>query len=233
MAEVEQPLAAMDSSVGDEAPAAEEGYLLRGVVRARGHERALAKLSVAPEDELVEHQGLAALVHLVPYRLPDWDKERIREHSAMIERAMRRCTIVPAPYGIVFRGKGQVIAFLEDQQVALDEALSFLDGAFEIRLHVLPSGRRPDITGGELHESAAGFYTSLRRRSRAAFTLQPTGTRILSAVFLVSRADWVSFVEYADELDAAHAEFQFDITGPWPPYDFVRMAFFAEERPGG
>ncbi len=233
MAEVEQPVAAGDAAAAAEAPTAELGYLLRGVVRARGHERALAKLSVAPEDELVEHQGLAALVHVVPYRLPAWDKERIREHSAMIERAMRRCTIVPAPYGIVFRGKEQVIGFLEDQQVALDEALSFLDGTFEIRLHVLPSGRRPDITEGELHDRAATFYTSLRRRSRAAFTLLPSGTRILSAVFLVSRGDWVSFVEYADELDAAHPEFQFDITGPWPPYDFVRMSFFAEERPGG
>ncbi len=146
---------------------------------------------------------------------------------------MRRCTIVPAPYGIVFKGKDQVAGFLEDQQIALDEALSFLDGAFEIRLHVLSSGRRPDITEGELHERADGFYTSLRRRSRAAFTLPPSGSRILSGVFLVSRADWVSFVEYADELDAANPEFQFDITGPWPPYDFVRMSLFPEERAGG
>ncbi len=232
MGELEQPVAATGDGDGpDDAVPEREGLLLHGVVRARGHERALAKLKGTSGDELIEHRALAALVHAVPYRLPEWNKELIRKHSATIERAMRRATIVPAPYGIVFRGPEQVVDFLEDQHVALDEALSFLDGAFEIRLHIQPSGRRPDVSDGELADQAARFYTALRRRSRAAFTLAPAGRRILSAAFLVNRADWVSFFEYADELDADHPEFQFDLTGPWPPYDFVRIAFFPQERP--
>jgi hypothetical protein len=208
-----------------------KGLLLHGVVRARGHERAVAKLKGTAGDELVEHRGMAALVRTVPYRVPDWNKDHIQQHSATIERAMRRATIVPAPYGVVFRSREQVVDFLEDQHVALDEALSFLDGAFEMRLHIQASGRRPDVSEGELVDLAASFYTTLRRRSRAAFTLPTTGRRILSAAFLVGRADWVSFVEYADELDADHPEFQFDLTGPWPPYDFVQIAFFPREEP--
>jgi hypothetical protein len=230
MAEVKQPLAEAGTGDGATKPEA-EGLLLRGVVGVRGHERALAKLAVAQEDELVEHRGLAALVHVVPYRLPKWDRDSIREHSTTIERAMRRCTIVPAPYGVVFKGRQHVADFIDDQHVALDEALSFLDGAFEMRLHILASGRRPDAGEGERADRAASFYTALRRRSRAAFTLPPTGTRILSAAFLVNKADWVAFVEYADELDADHPEFQFDLTGPWPAYDFVRMTFFPREMP--
>jgi hypothetical protein len=231
MGAVEQPVTADGH---DETQAAEQqGLLLHGVVRARGHERALAKLTgAAGDDELIEHRGMAALVRAVPYRLPDWNRELIQQHSVTIERAMRRATIVPAPYGIVFRAREHIVEFLEDQHVALDEALSFLDGAFEMRLHIQPSGRRPDVSEGELVDQAASFYTALRRRSRAAFTLPAEGRRVLSAAFLVSRADWVSFVEYADELDADHPEFQFDLTGPWPPYDFVRVAFFPRERPG-
>jgi len=231
MGEVEQPVAAGQP---DEAPAAErQGLLLHGVVRARGHERALAKLKGGTgDDDLIEHRGMAALVRAVPYRLPEWNRELIQVHSATIERAMRRATIVPAPYGIVFRDREHILEFLEDQHVALDEALSFLDGAFEMRLHVQPSGRQPDVSEGDLADQAASFYTALRRRSRAAFTLPTEGRRILSAAFLVSRADWVNFVEYADELDADHPAFQFDLTGPWPPYDFVRVAFFPRERPG-
>jgi hypothetical protein len=234
MGESEQPLTAGGTHSGDEAsPAAEApGLMLRGLVGVRGHERALAKLAVSSEDELIEHRGLAALVHVVPYRLPEWDRDLIREHSNTIERAMRRCTIVPAPFGIVFRDRDQVIQFLEDQHVALEEALAYLDGAFEMRLHIHPSGRRPETSEGEQNDIAATFYSALRRRSRAAFTLPVTGTRVLSAAFLVNRADWVSFVEYADELDAEHPEFKFDLTGPWPPYDFVRMTFFPREIPG-
>lgn len=234
MAEVEQPVATIDEQVEPEQVETPEpqGLLLHGVVRARGHERALAKLAVASDEELVEHAGLAALVRAVPYRLPDWEVELIRKHSSTIERAMRRVTIVPAPYGIVFRGREQVTEFLDDQHVPLDEALSFLDGAFEMRLHIQPSGLSPYLGEGEQADTAASFYTALRRRSRAAFTFPPTGRRILSAAFLVSRADWVSFVEYTDEIDANHPEFRFDLTGPWPPYDFVRIAFLPRERLG-
>jgi len=240
MGEFEQPLAALqegEEPERSESPQASgsmeaRGQLLRGVIRSRGHERRLTKLATTPGEALIEHRGLAALVHEVPYRLPEWDRERIRAHSSAIERAMRRTTIVPAPYGIVFRDRDHVVDFLDTQYVALDEALTRLDGTFEMRLHIQSSGRRPDFSESEQADQAASFYTALRRRSRAAFTLPATESRILSAAFLVSRADWVSFVEYADELDADNPEFQFDLTGPWPPYDFVRMAFFPKEHAG-
>jgi len=241
MGDLEQPVAASTSRGGQQASEPTEaavsaeatGLLLRGIMRGRGHERRLAKLASDPGDELIEHKGLTALVHTVPYRLPDWDREFVRAHSSAIERAMRRATIVPAPYGIVFQDHHQVVDFLDTQYVALDEALTFLDGAFEMRLHIEASGRRPDASESAQADQAASFYTALRRRSRAAFTLPVTGMRVLSAAFLVSRSDWVDFVEYADELDADNPEFQFDLTGPWPPYDFVRMAFFPSEDSGG
>ena len=228
MAELKHPLASVETT---ETPELSEplGLLLHGVVGVRGHERALAKMSVGADDELIEHRGLAALIHMVPYRLPEWETERIREHSRTIERAMRRCTIVPAPYGIVFRGQEEAVDFLENQHVALTEALSFLEGAFEMRLHIRSSGRRHDLSESMQADRVAEFYKALRRRSRAAFPLQAVEPRILSAAFLVDRAEWVSFVEHADELDHEYPEFQFDLTGPWPPYDFVKMAFFPRE----
>ncbi len=218
-----------------DAPEAEDaaeptGLLLHGIVSARRHERALAKLTVAGDERLIEHEGLAALVHSVPYRVPDWDAERIREHSRTVERAMRRLTIVPAPYGIVFEGPEQVIGFLDDQHIALDEALSFLDGAFEMRLHIQPSGQRAGGTEGDRADQVAEFYTALRRRSRAAMPLATDRDRLMSAAFLVDRAGWVSFVEYADALDSDHPEYRFDLTGPWPAYDFVQIAFLPRER---
>jgi len=234
MAEQEQSLTPPDDAeeTKDVESPDSEGMLLRGVMRFRGHDRPLAKLAAGPDDDLIEHRGLAALVRSVPYRLPEWNRDQLREHSSAVERAMRRTTIVPAPYGIVFRGRDQVVEFLTDQYVALEEVLNFFDGTFEMRLHIQPSGRRPDISESVQADTAASFYTALRRRSRAAFTLTPTGKRLLSGAFLVGRADWVHFVEYADQLDADHPEFLFDLTGPWPPYDFVKMAFYAKDESG-
>ncbi len=207
------------------------GLMLHGIVSVRGHERALARLAAADSDKLIEHHGLAALVQVVPYRVPDWEQDQIRRHSRRIERAMRRSTIVPAPYGIVFRDEQQVKEFLDYQHIALDEALSFLDGAWEVRLHLERSDRQPNLSENERSDRAAEIYTALRRRSRATLPLALSGDRILSAAFLVDRSQWVHFEEYADHLEADHPEFTFDRTGPWPAYDFVRMAFVPQEKP--
>ncbi|MGH7446746.1 MAG: GvpL/GvpF family gas vesicle protein [Longimicrobiales bacterium] len=45
----------------------------------------------------------------------------------------------------------------------------------------------------------------------------------MSAAFLVERTSWIDFVDRAEDLGASHGEIAFDITGPWPPYDFVRI----------
>ena len=34
---------------------------------------------------------------------------------------------------------------------------------------------------------------------------------------------WVEFVERIEDYGAHHPSLTFDVTGPWPPYDFVRL----------
>jgi hypothetical protein len=46
----------------------------------------------------------------------------------------------------------------------------------------------------------------------------------MSAAYLVERSAWLEFMDRAEELNSAHGEVTFDITGPWPAYDFVRLA---------
>ncbi|MGQ0813916.1 MAG: GvpL/GvpF family gas vesicle protein [Gemmatimonadota bacterium] len=45
----------------------------------------------------------------------------------------------------------------------------------------------------------------------------------MSAAFLVDRASWVEFIERIEDFGAHHRRFTFDVTGPWPAYDFVRI----------
>jgi hypothetical protein len=46
---------------------------------------------------------------------------------------------------------------------------------------------------------------------------------VLSAAFLVNRSNWLQFMDQAEELGLRYTDLVFDVTGPWPPYDFVRM----------
>jgi hypothetical protein len=126
--------------------------------------------------------------------------------------------VLPAPFGIVFQGRRAVLRFLEDQYMVLEEGLAFLDGHWEMRLHILG-----DEGVDRLRTEASRLYSELRVLARAALPLPAGEGRLLSAAFLVERAEWIRFVEETDDLGQAHPELVFDVTGPWPPYDFVRI----------
>ncbi|HEY9480112.1 MAG TPA: GvpL/GvpF family gas vesicle protein, partial [Gemmatimonadaceae bacterium] len=48
---------------------------------------------------------------------------------------------------------------------------------------------------------------------------------ILSGAFLIQQDRWAEFAEQVREQALLRSEFIFAKTGPWPPYDFVRMDF--------
>jgi hypothetical protein len=203
--------------------AAQQAIYFFGVARARTW-RGGRVAQVEGEDVLrVRYRDLDALVRPTLFEIPPLDDMRIQAHQKVVESAMRRGTVLPAPFGIVFRGRRQLIHLLQDQYLVLDEGLSFMEGHWELRLHMAPAAGGDDIDL-ELSDLAMQLYSELRRHARAAVPFAAEGKRLLSAAFLVERASWIEFVDRAEDLAAAHAEVSFDITGPWPPYDFVRVS---------
>ncbi len=203
-------------SIESEQDPALEGLYLFAVVRSpRGRLR-----GGAGRDGLtrVRYRDLEALVRPVPFVMPAPDDASLREHQRVVDRVMRRATVLPAPFGIVFHGRRAVLRFMEDQYLVLDEGLAFLDGHWELRLHIMA-----DDNGDQLGAVAAELYSDLRRFARAAIPLPVAEGRLLSAAFLVERGGWIRFVEQSDDLSRAHPELLFDLTGPWPPYDFVTV----------
>lgn len=196
------------------------GYYFYGVVRSRGAWRQRG----AEREEIVRvrYRDLEALVKSVPFRLPVMDAEHVQDHQRAVELILRRSTILPAPYGVVFRGRRGVVRFLEDQYLVLDEGLAFLEGHLELRLHIVPAA--PGDPPAELEDLAVHAYAELRRFARAAIPFPRDGRRLITAAFLVERNAWIEFINRSDDLSSAHPELIFDVTGPWPPYDFVRMS---------
>lgn len=194
------------------------GYRLYGVVRS-GTWRGL-RVTPVPDLVKIRYRDLEALTRTTTFEVPVLDATHVQEHQRVIEGATRRNTVLPLPFGIVFRGRRAVIRFLQDQYVVLDEGLAFLEGHWELRLHLTAAH---DEAASELTEPATHIYTELRRHARAALPLPHVEGRVFGAAFLVERDSWIPFVERADDLVGLHPELSFDITGPWPPYDFVRV----------
>jgi hypothetical protein len=200
--------------------AAQQAVYFYGVARAKTWRGGRVGQVEGEEVLRVRYRDLEALVRPVPYEVPVMDDTQVQAHQRAVEAAMRRGTVLPAPFGIVFRGRRQLIRLLQDQYLILDEGLSFFEGHWELRLHISPVANEPSL---ELSDLAMQLYTELRRFARAAVPFPADGKRLMSAAFLVERTGWIDFVDRAEDLASAHPEITFDITGPWPPYDFVRI----------
>ena len=197
------------------------GFYLYGVNRAGAWR---AGIGVKEREELVRirYRDLEALVRAVPFTPPEIDRESVQEHQRVVWNASKRDTLLPAPCGVVFKGRRAVIRFLQEQYIPLEEGISLVEGHWEIRLHLkptVPEGR------SEAAEAALHVYGELRRFARAAFPFAHEDDHVLSAAFLVNRGSWLQFMDHAEELGQRYGDLVFDVTGPWPPYDFVRMQF--------
>jgi len=95
-------------------------------------------------------------------------------------------------------------------------------------------GDEPDTTtamaiDADLLENSAGeTFRVLRRHAVASLmiTNQPgEGAPAARASFLLERERWDAFNDIVREEQKRLREMQIECTGPWPPYDFVRMQF--------
>jgi hypothetical protein len=199
--------------------AGETGLYLYGIVRARAWRGRERRRDGAVQR--IRYRDMEALVRDVPFVLPTDNSRSIDEHQRIVEMVMRRTTILPAPFGIVFKGRRQLIKVLQEQYLVLDEGLSLLDGHWELRLHI--SGEGVGEVQAELSDVAMNIYAELRRYARAAVPFPKEGKRLVSCGFLVDRTTWVEFIERIEDFNTHHPGLTFDVTGPWPPYDFVRI----------
>lgn len=174
-----------------------------------------------PEGERVRHRDLAALVY--PGPLPDGrvEAEAVLAHHHRLDLLLQRATVVPAPYGIAFRGTRDVARFLRGCYVELGDALVLVEGRWEFRVHLRPV--EPDFPEAMALDLATQLYAELRRGAHAAIPLPRSEPRVFTAAFLVERLDTRRFLEQVEELASRHPEVSVDTTGPWPAYDFVAI----------
>jgi hypothetical protein len=190
------------------------------------------------ELQLVTFRDIAAVVQPVGGTTAT-ARETLREpahamaHHEVIAALHRQVAILPAPTGVVVRDGASVLRWLEVHHVALCEALTFVDDRCEARVHVTrtPStastGSPLDAPPLDLEGTATELFRTLRRHAAASTAIrrQTTGAERASGAFLVETDRWSAFADAVAAEDRRHDGVQLELTGPWPPYDFVKMQF--------
>lgn len=179
--------------------------------------------------ELLPFRDVAAIVAEADYAAATPSGEVIEQYRRIVDDVFCKAPILPAPVGTVFRTRETLTRWLELHYVALTEALSFVEDRAVARVHVgRVNGKVAEReVGSEVAAAAADSLRSLRRHAVVAVPLkseQVTGI-VLSSAFLVDKELWDDFVLAVDDQRRRNPGLALDISGPWPPFDFVRMQF--------
>ena len=188
--------------------------------------------------QLVPFRDIAAVVRPVgpgsaPTREALLEAEPVEAHRDVVAALHRQTAVLPAPAAVLARDRSSILRWLEVHHVALCEALTFVDDRCGARVHVTRSPVTAS-TGGplsaaplDLDATATELFRALRRFAVAATIIRHPATEVERATgaFLVETDRWDTFADAVAAEDRRHDTVRLDLTGPWPPYDFVKMQF--------
>jgi hypothetical protein len=205
-----------------------KAYQLFGIISLHG-----APQSFGEGTSVVPFRDLGAIVAESPYLRLRASTDRIVLYRRVVEAVFGTRTILPAPFGTVFRSRDGLIRWLELHYFTLLDALGFIEDRVMTRVKVSSDDQpsqdasAPNEKAVELEQSVAESFRVLRRHAIATIPLSHNADHAgaLGASFLIERERWSQFADVVKEetkrLPALHVE----QSGPWPPYDFVRMEF--------
>lgn len=187
--------------------------------------------SLAEGTTLSHYRALAAIVEPSPYSMVNLDDGEMTKYLRVLEEAHSHTAVLPAPPGTVFQSQGTLTRWLELHYFTLTEALSVIEGHAAARVSIT-SQRKPDESDAQKSFAALAAESLRLLRSQAAATVtlpradgdQEEGV-VARASFLVDTQRWQAFQDIVAKEARRQSALDFKVTGPWPPYDFVRMQF--------
>ena len=187
--------------------------------------------SLVEGTSLIHFRALAAIVEPSHYSAPPLGDDETERYLAVLEEAYSNAAVLPAPPGTVFQSQGTLMRWMELHYFTLTEALAVVEGHSAARVSITAKpGHQDSDAGRSFAALAADSLRSLRSQAAATVTLPKTDGEdedevVARASFLVDAQRWETFKDTVNKEAQRHPALAFRVTGPWPPYDFVRMQF--------
>jgi Gas vesicle synthesis protein GvpL/GvpF len=187
-------------------------------------------MSLAEGTTLLHYRALAAIVEPSPYTVSSLGDDEMGNYVRVLEESHSRSTVLPAPPGTVFQSQSTLMRWLELHYFTLTEALSVVEGHAAARVSVTTHGSEEDDSRKSLAGLAAESLRLLRSQAAATVSLpiadgDDEDGVVARASFLVDTQRWQAFTDTVSAEAKRQPALDFRVTGPWPPYDFVRMQF--------
>ncbi|MDP9278966.1 MAG: GvpL/GvpF family gas vesicle protein [Gemmatimonadota bacterium] len=186
--------------------------------------------SLAEGTTLTHYRALAAVVEPSTYALTSLDDGEMANYLRVLEEVHSHTSVLPAPPGTVFQSQSTLTRWLELHYFTLTEALSVIEGHAAARVSITTQGKHELETQKSFAALAADSLRLLRSQAAATVTLPKADADdeegvIARASFLIDTQRWQAFNDTVSKEAQRQSALDFQVTGPWPPYDFVRMQF--------
>jgi hypothetical protein len=176
--------------------------------------------SFAPDTSIISFRSIAAVVSPAAYSVMKLADGDIARHAEVVDaifshhQTHNSHPVLPAPPGTIFKSRDVLSRWLELHYFTLVEALGHLEGNVAVR-----------VTS---RTNASDCLRSFRGKTVATAMNPIEGSdKGTSASFLVTEETFKLFNETVQAESQRRPELGLELTGPWPPYDFVRMQFKA------
>jgi hypothetical protein len=202
------------------------GLRLYGVAAAESGQAT----SLAEGTTLVHYRALAAIVEPSPYSVSTYGDDEMGTYVRVLEESHAHSSVLPAPPGTVFQSQSTLMRWLELHYFTLTEALAVVEGHTAARVSITAHGNQEDDSRKSLAGLAAESLRLLRSQATATVSLPTTDGDdedgvVARASFLIDAQRWQAFTDTVSAEATRQPGLEFRVTGPWPPYDFVRMQF--------
>jgi hypothetical protein len=186
--------------------------------------------SLAEGTTLTHYRALGAIVEPAPYSVASLDDGELATYQRVLEEVHSHTSVLPAPPGTVFQSQSTLTRWLELHYFTLTEALSVIEGHAAARVSVKTQGKHEPEAQKTFAALAAESLRLLRSQAAATVTLPRADEDdedgvIARASFLIDSQRWDAFNDTVSKEAQRQSALDFHVTGPWPPYDFVRMQF--------
>jgi len=186
--------------------------------------------SVAEGTMLTHYRALAAIVEPSAYTTVKLDDDEMAKYLRVLEEAHAHGSVLPAPPGTVFQSGGTLARWLELHYFTLTEALAVIEGHAAARVSITMQANQDADAQKSFAALAAESLRLLRSQAAATVTLpraegDDEDGVVARASFLIDAQRWQAFTDTVSKEAARQSALDFSVTGPWPPYDFVRMQF--------
>ena len=187
--------------------------------------------SLAEGTSLTHYRALAGIVEPSSYSPVRLDDGEMAKYLRVLEEAHAHSAVLPAPPGTVFQSKNTLTRWLELHYFTLTEALSVVEGHAAARVSITTNGNQEETDAQKSFAALAAESLRLLRGQAAATVTLPRADGdeeegvVARASFLIDSQRWQAFQDIVSKEAKRQGTLNFKVTGPWPPYDFVRMQF--------